>query len=351
MPSSPYRAGIAKALVAALLFAISIPVAKLFLGEMRPQWLAAWLYLGSGVGLAIRAWLSRRTAPTEAPLQYRHLVFLTAAIICGGVVAPVFLLIGLQKTPASSSSLLLNFEGVFTGLIAWSVFHENLGWRIVLGMAAIAAAGVLLAWNGPATLAGMSGPLAIIAACLCWALDNNFTQKISDADPVRIAMIKGLTAGAVNAAIAAITRQSTPPPTAIAGGAVLGFISYGLSLVLYISALRVLGTARAGNYFATAPFFGAGLGVFVLGEPMSMQLFAAALLMAVGLWLHFTERHEHTHVHEPLRHEHRHVHDEHHQHEHEADDPPGEPHSHPHRHDRLEHAHLHFPDIHHRHDH
>jgi drug/metabolite transporter (DMT)-like permease len=264
---------------------------------------------------------------------------------------PVLLLIGLQKTPASSTSLLLNFEGVFTGLIAWAIFHENLGERIALGMAAIAVAGLLLSWSGPASIAGATGPTAIIAACLCWALDNNLTQKISDADPASIAMIKGLTAGTVNAIIAATSNRAAPPPAAMTAAMVLGFISYGLSLMLYVSSLRVLGTARAGNYFSTAPFFGAALGVLLLGERLSIRLASSALLMAAGLWLHLTERHEHRHVHESMQHEHRHIHDEHHRHDHSPGDPPGEPHSHPHTHDRLEHAHPHYPDIHHRHRH
>jgi drug/metabolite transporter (DMT)-like permease len=298
------KSGIGQALVASFLFAISIPVAKFFLNGMRPQWLAASLYLGSGAGLALRRWLAWRSIPVEAPLQRSHIPYLAGAILCGGVLAPVLLLVGLANTPASSAALLLNFEGVFTGLLAWIIFRENLGGQIALGMGAIVAAGVLLSWNRPAAVGGLSGPAAIVAACLCWALDNNLTQKVSDADPVFIAMVKGIIAGSVNALIAAGTRQVPPRATALVGGALLGFVSYGLSLVLYIRAQRALGTARAGNYFSTAPFFGAALGIISLGEPVTIQLAVAALLMAIGVWLHFTERHEHRHVHDALRHDH-----------------------------------------------
>ena len=240
---------------------------------------------------------------------------------------------------------------VFVRVIAWAVFGENLGRRIALGMTAMTAAGVLLSWSGPSGLRSLAGPIAIACACLCWAFDNNFTQKISGADPIRIAMTKGLAAGVVNCTIAAITRQPLPYPSNVVAALILGFGSYGLSLVLYIRALRLLGTARAGNYFSMAPFIGAALGVMFWGERVTVQLAGSGFLMATGLWLHFTERHEHWHVHASLEHEHRHIHDEHHRHEHHPGDPSGEPHSHPHRHDRLEHGHPHYPDLHHRHKH
>ena len=131
----------------------------------------------------------------------------------------------------------------------------------------------------------------------------------------------------------------------------LGVIAYGLSLVLYIHALRELGTARAGNYFSVAPFVGALAGVILWREPVNVDLLAAGALMAGGVWLHITESHEHHHVHEPMTHVHKHTHDEHHQHEHSPENPVSEPHTHPHRHERLEHSHPHYPDIHHRHPH
>jgi drug/metabolite transporter (DMT)-like permease len=222
--------------------------------------------------------------------------------------------------------------------------------RIVAGMLAIIAGGLVLSWQGSFELTDYTGPFAIGAACLCWGIDNNLTQRISAADPVRIASLKGLVAGTVNIAIAISLSQWHWTPLMWAALA-LGFVSYGLSLVLYIRALRELGTARAGNYFSVAPFVGAVAGIIIWREPLTLGLIIAGCLMGIGVWLHVTERHEHRHVHEPMTHEHKHVHDEHHQHAHAPDDPIGDPHTHSHRHDQVEHSHPHYPDIHHRHPH
>lgn len=188
-------------------------------------------------------------------------------------------------------------------------------------------------------------------ACLCWGIDNNFTQKVSASDPVQSAALKGLIAGVVNLGIGLGVTRTLPPLPVLGGALALGFVSYGSSLVLFILALRGLGTARTGAYFSFAPFIGALLGIVLWREPVTAMLLAAGGLMALGLWLHFTKEHEHEHAHEPLTHSHRHVHDEHHQHEHGPDDPPGEPHVHWHEHPRLVHLHPHYPDIHHRHTH
>ena len=346
------RTGPALALAAAALFGASMPFSKLLLGGMTPQWLAGLLYLGSGVGLG--AWmLLRRTvwsAPREAGLKRADLPWLGGAILAGGVAAPVMLVTGLLATPASSASLLLNLEGVFTALLAWFVFRENFDRRVFAGMVAILIGGVLLSWEGPAAH-GIPWPaLGIAGACLCWALDNNLTRKVSAADPVQIATLKGVIAGSVNVAIAALLA---PPPPAfiLTKAAVLGLLSYGVSLTLFVLALRHLGTARTGAYFSTAPFVGAALSFLVIGETPGAVFWIAAACMAVGVWLHLTEEHAHEHTHEPLEHDHLHVHDAHHQHEHTADDPPREPHAHPHRHTPLTHTHPHAPDLHHRHHH
>jgi drug/metabolite transporter (DMT)-like permease len=346
------KTGILQALGAAVLFGASAPLAKQLLVDISPQLLAGILYLGSGLGLGI--WLVARRGfsfATEAPLHRSDLSLLGIAISFGGVIAPLLLMTGLQITAASTSSLLLNMETVFTALVAWFVFRENVDWRIVAGMIFIVAGGIVLSWSGNLDFTELRGPAAIAAACLCWAIDNNVTQKVSIRDPVQIAALKGVIAGAVNVAIAYTIGVHWPGFVLLAAGLLLGFLSYGVSLVLYILALRKLGTARAGNYFSVAPFVGTILAVIVWHEPMTRGLVAAGILMAIGLWLHVTEHHEHPHVHEPMRHEHLHIHDEHHQHRHEPDDAAGEPHSHVHEHERLEHTHAHYPDIHHRHDH
>ncbi|HUO55324.1 MAG TPA: DMT family transporter, partial [Rhodoblastus sp.] len=177
----------------------------------------------------------------------------------------------------------------------------------------------------------------------------NLTRKLSSADPVVIAATKGLVAGAVNGAAA--LGRGVEPPAALAGveAALLGLFGVGVSLVLFILALRRLGAARTGAYFALAPFLGALAAILLLHEPATARLLVAGALMGLGLWLHLAERHEHEHVHDALEHEHSHVHDDHHRHRH--DGPVAEPHSHRHRHERLVHAHPHYPDLHHRHAH
>ena len=347
------RRGVSLALLAALLFGVSAPLAKLLVGHTTPQLLAGLLYLGSGSGLLV-VWLARRREAREAPLRARDVPWLVGAIASGGVAAPLLLMIGLSRTPAATASLLLNLEGVLTALLAWFVFREHFDRRIAIGMACIVAGGVVLSWEGSARLGGVAGPLAVCAACLGWAIDNNLTQKLSGGDPVQIAMIKGLVAGIVNGAIALTLGATLPAVGALGGALVLGFLSYGVSLVLFVLALRHLGTARTGAYFSAAPFVGAVASLLVFREAPTIPLVAGASLMAAGVWLHLTERHEHEHQHEAMEPEHAHVHDLHHQHAHAPDDPPVTdpvPHTHWHRHEPMVHTHPHYPDLHHRHSH
>ena len=341
-----------QALLAAVLFGASTPIAKGLLDATSPQVLAGLLYLGSGLGLGV-LWLRRRMqeiAP-EAALTRGDLPWLAGAVLFGGILAPLALMAGLSHTPASASALLLNLEGVFTALIAWLIFAENVDRRITLGMLAIVAGGAALSWQGRLAWGGALGPLLVVGACLGWAIDNNLTQKVAASDPVQIATIKGVVAGTVNLAIGLTLGGHLPALPRAAGALALGFLSYGVSLVLYVLAMRSLGTARTGAYFSLAPFVGAAGGLLVWHDPVTPLFIAAAALMAVGLWLHLTERHEHVHVHQSLSHSHRHVHDEHHHHEHGPDVPGGGPHTHEHTHDPLTHGHAHFPDIHHRHGH
>ncbi len=344
--------GVPLALGSATLFGASTPFAKTLLGQVSPWMLAGLLYLASGVGLFGLHLLRHATAHRliEAPLRRADWPWLIAVIASGGILGPVLLLIGLRTSPASSASLLLNLEGVFTLTMAWVVFRENVDLRIGLGAAAILCGALPLSWTGSRSGLGWGG-LAIAGACFAWALDNNLTRKLSGADPVQIAMIKGLAAGSVNVALSFAVQSSWPAPRAIAGAAVVGFFGYGVSLTLFVLALRHLGTARTGAYFSAAPFVGAVIALFGFGEPVNVTLLIGAVLMGIGVYLHLTERHEHAHRHEPTVHEHRHVHDLHHEHEHAPDHPPGEPHTHIHAHARLVHRHPHYPDTHHRHRH
>jgi drug/metabolite transporter (DMT)-like permease len=345
--------GVALALAAAGLFGASAPLAKLLLGTTPPQLLAGLLYLGSGLGLLV-VWLLRRRGAREAPLARRDVPWLTGAILFGGVLGPVLLMLGLTRSAAATASLLLNMEGVFTALLAWFVFQENFDRRIALGMLAIAGGGVILSWGGPLGWTGLLGPIAVAGACLAWAIDNNLTQRVSGGDPVQIAMLKGLVAGSVNTGIALALGGAAASTDAVAAALALGFASYGVSLTLFVLALRHLGTARTGAYFSIAPFVGATVSIAVFRERPQPSLYAGAGCMALGVWLHLTERHAHEHRHEKMIHSHAHVHDEHHQHAHGTGDPPVTdpiPHAHPHDHEAMIHSHTHYPDLHHRHPH
>lgn len=343
--------GIAIALLSAVLFGASTPLAKMLLGNVSPWAMAGLLYLGAGLGLAA-VHLSRnalRLPAIEAPLRRSDLPWLAAVITAGGIVGPLFLMFGLARTDAAGASLLLNLEGLATMGIAWLVFRENVDRRLLFGAFAILVGAALLSWQGRASLDW--GAVLIAGACLSWGIDNNLTRKLSSADPVQIAMLKGLIAGTVNVALAVAQGAVLPSAGTILAAGVVGFFGYGISLALFVLGLRHLGTARTGAYFSLAPFIGALLSLALLDEPVTVRLLTAGGLMAIGLWLHLTERHEHEHRHEAMEHEHRHTHDEHHQHAHGPDVAIGEPHSHWHRHEPLVHRHPHYPDLHHRHSH
>jgi drug/metabolite transporter (DMT)-like permease len=345
------RSGIVIAIFSALLFGATPPLIKIMLGSVEPRVMAGLLYLGAGLGLAV-VHLGRAAVglpAVEAPLRRADMPWMAAVIVAGGIMGPLFLLFGLERTTASGASLLLNLEGLATMGIAWVVFHENVDRRLLIGAFSILGGAVLLSWRGGASLDW--GAILIALACLSWGIDNNLTRRLSASDPVEIAMVKGLVAGTVNLALALAAGGVLPNAAGIAEAVIVGFLGYGVSIVLFVLALRHLGTARTGAYFALAPFVGAVLSLVLLGEPLTVSLVAAGFLMAVGIWLHLTERHGHEHAHDTLDHEHAHRHDAHHQHEHAPGDPAGEPHSHPHRHRPLTHSHAHYPDLHHRHRH
>lgn len=277
------------AIAAALLFGLSTPAAKAIVGNVHPLLLAGLLYLGSGVGLGIILFLGQRHG---ASLRRADLPWLLATVLFGGALGPALLMWGLTKTTGSAASLLLTLEGVFTALIAWIGFREPFNRRVGLGMAAIFAGAVLLAFRTPSGEAGTLGALAVAGACLSWAIDNNCTSRIADVDALTLACIKGLVAGTVNLVLAFVSGGSLPAPGLIGASALVGFFGYGLSLVLFVLALREIGAARTGAYFSTAPFIGALVGLLALREPLTLSLIAAGLLMGFGVFLHLTERHQ-----------------------------------------------------------
>lgn len=340
--------GVQAALLAALLFGAGTPLAKLLLDdEVSPRMLAGLLYLGSGLGLTLYRVIRRSP---RVRLGRADVAPLAGGILFGGVVGPVLLMYGLAGMPASGASLLLNAEGVFTALLAWFVFRENVSGRVALGVLAIVVGAVVLSWPGQTRFSAVLPALAVLGACLSWAIDNNLTRMVSLLDASWLAAVKGIVAGPVNLLLAFAVGSSLPPASGLVAAMAVGLVAYGASLALFIVALRLVGTARAGAYFSVAPFFGAVLAL-VLGESLTVPLVVAGLLMAVGVGLHLSERHSHEHTHEALVHDHWHTHDDLH-HGHQHDEPvPRRGHRHPHAHEAITHIHEHYPDVHHRHRH
>jgi drug/metabolite transporter (DMT)-like permease len=346
--------GVQAALGSAILFGAGTPIAKLLLADVTPWMLAGLLYAGSGIGLGLYR-LARR-APRVRP-RAREWVPLAGAILSGGVAAPVLLFVGLSHLPASGASLLLNAESVFTALIAWWVFRENRGPRVVVGFAAIVGGATVLAASSGVDVVGAWPSGAVLAACLLWGADNNLTRAVSRLDAVWLAALKGSVAGAVNLSLAFALGSRLPGAAQVLASMALGLAAYGVSLVLFIVALRKVGTARAGAYFAVAPFLGA-LVALALGDPVTLPLAAAGLLMVAGVWLHVTERHDHLHWHPPTTPHEAHTHDEFDERSDEAhgearsDAADGaEEHRHAAAHAALRHRHGHYPDSAHRHMH
>lgn len=343
--------GVGAAILAALLFGASTPAVKLLSADVGGNVGAGLLYLGSGLGVLLLLLVQHRRGVSIVPLPVEARGRFALAVCAGGVVAPVLLVLGLQSTAASTSSLLLNLEGVATATIAWLVFRENVDRRIALGMAAIVVGGALVTVDVGSGFAFNAGAALVVGACLCWGIDNNLTQAASAADPLLVTGLKGAAAGSVNIVVALVLGQPWPSWGTAGLLLLVGFVGYGLSLACFVVALRHLGTSRTGAWFGTAPFVGAVTSLIVFREPLTWSLAAAGALMLLGMWLHLQERHEHEHSHEPLEHDHEHEHDEHHQHVHDDGAVVVGTHSHPHRHAPLMHSHAHQPDLHHRHSH
>jgi drug/metabolite transporter (DMT)-like permease len=344
-----------QALLAAVLFGASAPLSKILLGEAQPVPLAGFLYLGSGIGAFLMLLLQRlrnKGQAVEASLSRSDLPWLGGALLAGGIGAPIILLLGLERTPASTASLLLNFEGVATTLIAVTFFKESIDRRITWAIGLVTLASIVLTWTG-GNWGFTLGALGIIAACFLWGLDNNFTRHISAKNPLVIVGIKGLGAGTFSLVLCMLIRQQLPAANIAVLAMLLGSVSYGFSIQLFIVALRSLGAARTSTLFGVAPFVGVILSLVLLREKPQILFWAALPVMVAGAWLMLTENHTHYHIHEPMVHDHRHSHpDEHHTHDNQEGAPlVNGAHTHEHVHERLEHEHAHSPDLHHRHEH
>jgi drug/metabolite transporter (DMT)-like permease len=346
-----------QAVLAAILFGASAPLSKLLLGYVEPIPMASFLYLGSGLGLLlfrIVQLLIPNFKLSEAKINKSDSKWIIGAIIAGGVLAPIVLMFSLANTPASTASMLLNFESVATTLIAVLIFREAIGKRIWIAVALITIASILLSWNFNGKFGFSLGALGILLACILWGIDNNFTRNISAKDPLIIVTIKGLGAGTFSLLLAIITKSNFPGIKLVLAIMLLGFFSYGLSIVLFIYAMRNLGASRTSAFFGTAPFMGTILSFLLFRELPNVLFYISLPLMIFGAVLIFREKHRHLHSHIPLGHEHRHNHkDKHHEHGHEDehDESQYTEHSHYHLHENIEHSHSHKPDIHHRHKH
>jgi len=337
---------ILQALTAAIFFGASAPISKLLLGDISPIFLAAFLYLGSGTGISLTKLVQRISSKEkEAGIKSADVKWLAGAIISGGILAPIVLMVSLQNTSASTASLLLNFEGVGTTLIALLFFKESISRRAWTAILVITMASIFLSTNFNEGFGISFGALGIILACFLWGLDNNFTRNISGKDPLVIVAWKGLIAGTFSFFLAFFLGNQIPSFTTIFYTLILGFISYGLSTLLFIYSMRGLGAARTSALYGTAPLAGILLSIVLFGEIPSFFFIIATILMIGGTLLLINENHSHSHVHTVLFHEHIHSHDDL-DHGHDSSKTI---HAHEHEHPAEEHEHEHLPDIHHRH--
>ena len=344
-----------QALLAALLFGASAPIAKILLGDVQPIPLAGLLYLGSGISLlAVKAYqrLIQKSRETEAGITRPDIKWLAGAILTGGIAAPIVLLFSLRETPGATASLLLNFEGVATTLIAALIFKEGIGRRAGWAILLITFASIVLSTSPNQEWGFSIGALGILAACLLWGLDNNLTCNISAKDPLIIVTVKGLAAGSFSLLLGAALGNHFPSFDIVLKAMLLGSLSYGASIVLFVHAMRSLGAARTSALFGTAPLAGMLLSFIILHENFNLMLLIAIPLMLIGAYLLINEEHQHHHIHDEVFHEHSHQHDDnHHIHEHDGGISFAQLHSHLHAHPGVEHGHHHMPDQHHRHLH
>ncbi|MCZ9312837.1 MAG: EamA family transporter [Methanocorpusculum sp.] len=348
---APRYLAIGFAVLAAVLYGISSPVSKVLLDSVPPALLAALLYLGAGIGMAVVSLVQTVGKQTvrEAPIGRKDLPYVIGMIVLD-IAAPVLLMFGLTMTTAANASLLNNFEIVTTSVIALLIFREAIDRRLWLAIILIVCASILLTIEDMSSFAFSAGSILVLLACVAWGFENNCTRMLSLKDPVEIVIIKGFGAGGGALLLALVAREMTADVGGILAALLLGFFAYGLSIYFYVLAQRSLGAARTSAFYAVAPFIGVGLSFVIFQTPLTISFAVATVIMIVGAYFAATGGHRHRHVHTLLTHEHRHRHDdEHHTHDH---DPPVEgEHSHLHTHGDLVHNHPHAPDLHHTHGH
>jgi drug/metabolite transporter (DMT)-like permease len=340
--------GVLLAFAAAALFGATAPLVQRSSVAVGAIAAAGLMYLGAGLtGLLL---MTVRRHAFEPALQGRALARLLAVALVGAALAPALLVLGLKRTDAATGSLLLVLEAPFTLLLARLFLREHLSLRVVLAMSLILVGGLALAVRPAAGPASWTGGALIAGATLSWSVENILSRGLADSDPLSVVAGKGILGSAAAMLVAWAADQTGIPLGPAVALVAIGCVGYGLSLQLYLRAMRLVGAGRTASVFAAAPFFGAIIALAMGGPWPGPRFLLAAPLMAAGVWLHVTERHQHRHSHEPLEHEHEHSHDDgHHQHHHQPT--PAGPHSHPHRHEPVTHDHEHGEDIHHRHPH
>lgn len=341
--------GIVLALLAAILYAVNIPSSKVLLEQVDPTFMAAFLYLGAGVGVGVLALLRKSERVNEKRLAKSDLPYVIGMIVLD-IAAPIFMMFGLKYGTSSNASLLGNFEIVATTLIALLLFREKVTKRLWGAIALITVSSAILSFEGVGSFRFSFGSLLVLAATLCWGLENNCTRSISDKSTYQIVVLKGIFSGLGALIIALAIRESFPAWKYIAIVMLLGFVAYGLSIFLYVRAQSVLGAAKTSAYYAVNPFLGALLSFVFLREHLTAMYLVALVIMLAGAVLvvrdtlirNHTHLHAHTftHTHDGSTHthtiEHRHDHthvltEGAHEHHHPVEELERELHDHQHR--------------------
>ena len=273
------------ALLAAVLYAINSPFSKLLLSEVSETFMAAFLYLGAGLGLFIMGIIQKLSGKKEKekPLTKKELPY-TVAMVVLDIAAPIFLMIGLKSTTAANASLLNNFEIVATSIIALVIFKEAISKRLWIAIALVTLSSAILSFEDMSSFSFSLGSLFVLLACVCWGFENNCTRCLSSKNPLEIVVIKGFGSGLGSLIIAFVLGESVPNFIYILLALVLGFVAYGLSIYFYIYAQRDLGAAKTSAYYAVAPFIGAGLSMLIFLRLPPISYFIGLVIMIVGTY-------------------------------------------------------------------
>ena len=284
--SEKTRRGVICAILAAAFYALNSPLSKLLLGKMGPTMMAAFLYLGAGLGMAAYQLLgSRRGAlANEQKLTKKELPY-TIGMVLLDIAAPIALMVGIKRTSAANAALLNNFEIVATSLIALAIFREKISGKLWLGIFLVTLSSVILSVEDIRSVSLSAGSLFVLLACLCWGFENNCTRMLSSKNPVEIVIIKGIFSGGGSLIIAFAAGEAFPGIAEMLLALCLGFVAYGLSIVFYIFAQRELGAAKTSAYYAIAPFIGVALSLVIFRDMPSASFIVALVVMILGTWV------------------------------------------------------------------